>query len=251
MKLILFTTLLLTLLKLAHASAYINSVRIDGDTVYFTTTALKSHSIPSCVNLQNEQLWSFSLNNHSGRAQYTLIVTAAAKNSPVTVYSANDCQVTAGVERVSSIEIMPSQPQQSPSSSQTGQLYLYKGDGETYIGTIVGSPSENTVLYSDIDDPTSQVRKHVFINTENLYFSGKNCTGYAFVNKSEIKKTILPNGNIYKVNGTQFYTQQSLLINQGQCLNRNVPYETSGYRLVPSSSELCGTAQCKIKTTRN
>ncbi|MGV2873220.1 fibrinogen-like YCDxxxxGGGW domain-containing protein [Colwellia sp. E150_009] len=81
----------------SFADSNISYLSIKNDAVYFSTTNAKQHTIPSCGAGENANLWAFSLDGNVGRARYSMLVTAIASKTPVSVNPANYCEVT-GVE---------------------------------------------------------------------------------------------------------------------------------------------------------
>ncbi|MCH2058018.1 MAG: hypothetical protein MK214_15675 [Thalassotalea sp.] len=100
--------ILITLFSLSFksiASGSIVSLKVDQNTVYFSTDEAKLNSSPSCVTPENSAFWTVSLESASGKAIYALLVTAAADNRQISIDSAEDCSNAAGFERASSVEL--------------------------------------------------------------------------------------------------------------------------------------------------
>lgn len=81
----------------------LTSLKVDSGLVYFSTDDEKSVASPSCVALDNSDKWTMSLNTETGKAAYAILITATAKNSKVTIESANDCADEIGFERAKSV----------------------------------------------------------------------------------------------------------------------------------------------------
>lgn len=88
----------------SFASSKISYLSVKGEVVYFSTTQPKTHTIPSCVVAENQQLWAVPLGSLSGRAMYSILVTAVATNSPVNIEPKNSCSVV-GVEAPNEVSI--------------------------------------------------------------------------------------------------------------------------------------------------
>ncbi|WP_102796400.1 hypothetical protein [Bowmanella denitrificans] len=86
---------------------YIVELQIQGNSILFKTQGNKTHVLPNCVEDNNRQIWSASLDGPSGQALYVQLTSAALAPYPVEVVSANDCGVLPGYERVATVRIMP------------------------------------------------------------------------------------------------------------------------------------------------
>lgn len=81
------------------ANGKVDFVDLQGDIVVFATTEAKQHTPPTCTLVANTDKWAISLNTVTGRASYTLLMTALASGVSVQVESAGDCQDAEGYER--------------------------------------------------------------------------------------------------------------------------------------------------------
>lgn len=90
----------------ANAAGTVDYLKVDGTVVQFSTTEPKP-AIPSlaCVADNMAQNWSVSLSNESGRAIYSLIVTAMSKELALDIVSAGDCGDKDGLERAGEVSI--------------------------------------------------------------------------------------------------------------------------------------------------
>ncbi|WP_102796409.1 hypothetical protein [Bowmanella denitrificans] len=90
----------------ANAAGTLDYLKVDGTVVQFSTTEPKP-AIPSlaCVADNMAQNWSVSLSNESGRAIYSLIVTAMSKELALDIVSAGDCGDKDGLERAGEVSI--------------------------------------------------------------------------------------------------------------------------------------------------
>jgi len=82
-----------------NASGSVDFLEVENGIVTFSTTDAKVAISPACVDPGNAKLWTLSLNSESGRANYSMLVTALSNNLAVNVESAEDCAYTPGVER--------------------------------------------------------------------------------------------------------------------------------------------------------
>lgn len=101
----LVTGMLLMASTNSFAEGNLTSLKVDSDVVYFSTNEEKPTTSPSCMQAENNNKWSISLNTATGKAIYALLVTASADNRKITVESANDCADYAGFERAKSAEL--------------------------------------------------------------------------------------------------------------------------------------------------
>ncbi|MGV2871282.1 fibrinogen-like YCDxxxxGGGW domain-containing protein [Colwellia sp. E150_009] len=90
----LLTLLLIAVTSQSFASSKISYLSVKDEVVYFSTTSAKIHAIPDCVATENQQKWAIPMGNLNGRAMYSMLVTAVAANSLVTINSKNSCDVT-------------------------------------------------------------------------------------------------------------------------------------------------------------
>jgi hypothetical protein len=104
-KLICIITLLVV--TSSHSAGTVDFLKIDKDIVLFSTTEVKTDASPTCVNAGNADKWAVSLKSESGRAIYSLLVTAMAKDLGLDVESANDCADAEGLERASGVNMIP------------------------------------------------------------------------------------------------------------------------------------------------
>lgn len=89
------------------ASSQINFLNIVGDVVEFSLVDGKEHQIPQCVSSENAELYAVSLTSESGRAIYSLLITAMASGQLIDVNSSGDCSVSPNIETASSVNITP------------------------------------------------------------------------------------------------------------------------------------------------
>ena len=82
-----------------YASAKVSFLSVKNDVVYFSIAADKEQTSPGCVAAENSDLWGVSLLETTGRAMYSIIVTAMAADHEISIETANDCEASAGFER--------------------------------------------------------------------------------------------------------------------------------------------------------
>jgi len=96
---------LLSLLTTAmvHASGKVDFLEVDKGIVSFSTVEAKTATSPACVASETANLWTVTLASETGRATYTMLMTALSTGVPVKVESAGDCAYMAGLERASRV----------------------------------------------------------------------------------------------------------------------------------------------------
>jgi len=176
MKKSLFASLMASSLILTtntYAAGLVNYLNVKGDIVHFATDAAKTQANPACVASETAERFTLSLKSESGRAMYSLLITAMAGDLALEIESAQDCADTTGVERALGASIAPDHT----AINSEKIPYLYTGDGLTKLGKIMNSEGTNTFYYLSADDKT-QLQKYVFSSTkEILWYSGESCTG--------------------------------------------------------------------------
>lgn len=90
------------------ASAKVSELYVKDGVAYFSTDETKSHNLPSCVFSVKGSQWAIDLKSRSGQIIYSSLLTAIANNLSVSVESALDCNASPGVERPSSLALIPS-----------------------------------------------------------------------------------------------------------------------------------------------
>lgn len=242
---------------LAAASGTVDFLEVDNDVVLFSTTDAKQVTSPSCMTSENVDLWSLSLASDSGRAMYSLILTSMAKGSDmqISVESAQDCAVSTGYERANKVNLVaveePQEPIDPSPPPATGAktVALYKGDGVTRLGTVVGvDAASNAWHYVDAELSTSIKAYTPLPNTNNIfYFTGSQCTGTVYMSKDVIDSSIELEDNKYleAIGSIGLVNVKSRLTNSDYCSeyvsSRNV-YRTRAY-----THPVCGTKPCLIR----
>ncbi|MBE0368565.1 hypothetical protein [Pseudoalteromonas aurantia] len=154
----------------------LQSIELVNDKVVFSLQSSKTHTTPSCAASPTQAQWTFALNDVNGRAMYSMLMTAVAKQQQVEVTSAQICLEQ--IELVSSIRLVVSQPTPTSSAdSQTGQLYLYKGDGVTKLGIYAGQNA--AIMYLPIGFPA--FLKGYDAKPHALYYLDEQCQGDAYL----------------------------------------------------------------------
>ena len=117
------------------AAGQVNHLDVNGNMVVFGTDAAKSAASPACMDAANADKWAVSLNSESGRAIYSMLMTATVTKMAVTVESAGDCADQPGFERAVGVELdVAASSQNSAKVEWAGYTALTTGDFETASG---------------------------------------------------------------------------------------------------------------------
>lgn len=235
---------------LVNAAGSVDFLEVDNDVVLFTTTEAKTGTRPACMSMDNDALWSVSLTSESGRAMYSLILTAMAKGESVglAIESAGDCANADGIERASKVSLTSASSGVSSSSAKS--VGVYKGDGVTRLGTLLHMQSPSTWYYANAE--LSPVPLTV-INANNanttVRFTGEDCTGTAFLysNQQYLYFYEQLGGQILLTeSSSQNLLRTSEMNANGQCIKRN-SVTVDGYELIPGDHPTCGPKRCMLK----
>ena len=241
----------------------ITNIKVDGDTVRFSTSQAKVHTLPNCVASGNTQQWTLSLTSAAGKASYTLLVAAMTDNRSISVTSANDCADSTGYERAQSIEVGDTIANTTNGSS--GHFSLYKWDGVTKIGTIFGKDHKNRSGIRNIFD-VLRVNPGNVIHRVSIYggsvplrllYSNESCTDLVgSLDKSGHNSHLnfnefYNNGQFFTTSDTASVKHVNYLAENGACvpLNEGIGYQQNVYSVLPSDNvhPLCGKGMCQIK----
>lgn len=276
-KFVMFIVALLLMPNNANATglqAKLNSVELRDDSVIFSLQSAKTHSIPSCAaNLpQTKQMWTFSINDLRGRAMYSMLMTAVAKQQEIEVTSSQACLQQ--IELASGIRLAVSQ-QADMTPSQGAKVHLYKGDGVTKLGVVIsathggreygqdgGMPHTGLFMYVPVDNPTlvkSYSQTHYTDSYYSFLFTDPHCTSQPFTTGNfgdGIKSILFPKANIsgfYKLNkNKQLSTLSNMRVykwSEQGCLEDNAEIwnYSNYYELERGIDPLCGEQLCIIK----
>ena len=172
----------------ALAAGKITYLNVVDDTVYFATDETKG-STPACVAFETTEQWTVSLSNKTGRAIYSLLVTAMAGKQAINVETGDDCGDIAGIERAKGISLQPVNEAIGISADVKG-LYLFQGDGVTKVGRIAEVLSPTSFYYLplgggdrfelyDSEAMAANIKQETYV-----YFETSNCTGTAYAPSS-------------------------------------------------------------------
>ncbi|MBE0368092.1 hypothetical protein [Pseudoalteromonas aurantia] len=232
----------------------ITNIKVDGDTVHFSTSHAKSHTLPNCVTSANDQQWTLSLTSAAGKASYTLLVAAMTDNRSISIISANDCADSTGYERAQSIEVESASQQSGAGSSKL--MTLYQGDGVTKVGTIysITGAGQNTVfqlLRNEGDKWLDSVGPHSNTSAAYIYYENSDCTGDIGVDDIDTSKYYINenynNGNFFSVNGGSVWVRSYHQFSGDQCF----PTRQHKNKTIVNPNAVhpvCGVAPCQIRT---
>ncbi|MBD1582583.1 hypothetical protein [Pseudoalteromonas sp. S16_S37] len=260
-------TILLTILFspfLSNATSQIKQLEVQGETATFTLSAPKTHTIPSCVSNDNQNKWAINLNSLQGQAMYSLLVTAVSKGMEVDVTSANRCEALPNVEQAAYVALSVNQ------QVQKSQIpALYKSDGVTKLGNIVGSPAHHYYYYVPIEG--AKIPKYYLASSANnpLFFLDAQCSGQPYINShfpgnppaySQAidlfvwQTNYLVDDNKLNIHGqAKVYELKGTWVNDGyqyECTDTGKvasEYPITASKVVPSPHYLCGESACIIK----
>ncbi|MBE0368093.1 hypothetical protein [Pseudoalteromonas aurantia] len=256
------TAVLATALTLLHSGSAaasdnkITNIKVDGDTVHFSTSHAKSHTLPNCVTSGNSQQWTLSLTSAAGKASYTLLVAAMTDNRSVAVTSANDCADSTGYERAQSIEV-GNASQQSSGKMMT----LYQGDGVTKVGAILDYGYDNsrggsvfTILQDEGNSVFHEIAPYTNVRKSNsFYYEDASCTGEVRVKQSELQyyyySSEYNSGRFFMIEPKGRMIARYYKSTDGQCHRMGQWEALSMAPVEPATPQrYCGVAICQIKT---
>ena len=226
-------------------------LEVNGDTVTFATDEVKQHTLPGCVAAGNEDKWSISLASDSGRAMYSLILTAMAKSGTMglAVNSANDCAVSVGVERTASVNLTQAA---GSSSSLTGRIGVYKWDLETRVGTLANLDGFSTFTYIDGSENVTGKRLSAYYRVNDIHFETTDCTGTPYI--ADTPYTHISNPGYLRgkfvrrdsASGQSLKMSSKLAAGDGECKTTN--HTKTWYQIMDSTPhDVCGEGPCIMK----
>ncbi|MGJ8682179.1 hypothetical protein [Paraglaciecola sp.] len=95
--------LILTLVPNYGYAGTIEFMEVKDNLVTFSTSEIKAHTSPACAVEETKQKWTIKINTPTGRATYTMLMTAVATGMEVKVETAGDCAFKQGIERAKRI----------------------------------------------------------------------------------------------------------------------------------------------------
>ncbi|KID57545.1 hypothetical protein JF50_10175 [Pseudoalteromonas luteoviolacea] len=249
----------------AIAASSVEQLEVYGDTVTFTLSAPKQHTPPSCVSVDNHNKWAINLNSLQGQAMYSLLASAVSKGQLVSVRSANRCESSPDIEQAAGVSL--STNYQSPLTTQ--QPSIYKGDGVTKLGTVIGFDGGRA--YFIPNGGSNKVWSYIKYQTNNAnpIFLNPQCNGDAYHDWipgtpsyiPELDKYVAKSNNNLAENrlNTKGNTPVYALVYKDKWQNLEYKYEcvaqnkvaseySSSYsKLEPMPHPLCGDSACFLK----
>ncbi|WP_281559731.1 hypothetical protein [Thalassomonas sp. RHCl1] len=203
----LLPVILILLCQSAVAAGKVNYLNVVNDLVYFSTDEIKASS-PSCVLAESANQWTISLETKTGRALYSLLVSAMSADQAVSVESGADCADVTGIERAKGISLQPANSQ-TGSTGVTWAGYTDQFQGH-FVGTDINTnespvlaatklcqakyPDSRIMLWNDYISIIS-----TYPHSETIWFLDPvSSTG---TTESSGMLTILKNGQSYTSNG--------------------------------------------------
>lgn len=240
-------------LQAQASQAKLASVDLRDDHVMFALQSPKTHAIPSCAAnaTGTKEMWTFSINDAQGRAMYSMLMTAVAKQQAVKVTSGQTCFQQ--VELASGLSLVVSESTE-PAGGTGNHLYLYKGDGVTKLGVFAGvhgtaiqylplsghavvryyRPEEVNGYY---DNPQCHGNKYVFFTVPASKLLVDTFYG-VYMKRTDTKMPQYPEKDVYHVVNSE-------------CVSANMKSSFSSmqnYRKTePAEHPLCGLNSCIVK----
>lgn len=235
----------------------VNFLEVDKDIVLFSTSDTKIAASPACMTEENSELWSISLASDSGRAIYSLILTAMATNDgmALSVESANDCGVMEGVERAEKVNLVAANDD-SDSSQDTDDLAtkgigLYMGDGVTRIGTVLSMGETVRSWYYAPAEGSDKIElfTNETVTPEAVYFRNQDCQGTPYMrgNTNDLgNNPSYEDGKTFRLISTTYSgTTKSLIYYGGDC--QNIENSNTKRKINAYEHDDCGDSICIIK----
>lgn len=231
----------------AQAAGSVDFLEVENDIVLFSTSESKV-SPATCVTSENNELWSVSLNNETGRAIYSLVLTALAKGESVglNVASAEDCSAKPGVERASKVNIVAhsSVPSSSGSARSIG---VYKADGVTRVGTLANVTDRGAFQWVT-DEASQQLKNYTVPSNYGIYFVSDDCSGPAYISRDQelVRNQHFQDGQYLKTVADRAFTRMNSFLNaNGSCTaNDNNIW---AQELIPTEHPDCGANRCTFR----
>lgn len=223
----------------------IDYLQIDNDIVLFSVEGEKSDTSPACVSADKADLWSVSLASDSGRAIYSLILTAMAKDGMgIEVNSAGDCAVATGVERADKVSLGAIVASSSSSDSNGKSLAVYKGDLSERLGAFVDPINYDRWRFVDENGYISFTGS---FSRQRLYFIEADCQGDAYTDHSGHNyNAYFESGRLFKRDSSAQSSQTllSVLSGTGECSDYSSTENIYPIMYVPD--DICGDYMCKL-----
>lgn len=218
-----------------NAAAQVNYLNVVGDTVHFSTNEEKALTSPACAVAETNDKFAVSLLTESGRAIYSLLITALASKQAINVKSALDCVGVGDLERAQGVSITPVTMPGGKS------LYLYTADRLEKLGRVVKALDYRTFMYLAKEDDTQLATYSRTSYNNSVYFTEPNCAGqgYAMLGGRKVfNANYHPTESYITESKSQTVTFQSWL--RGDVCEA---YDRTGnyYKLVPNDDICRGT----------
>ncbi|MCV2884651.1 hypothetical protein OE749_08080 [Aestuariibacter sp. AA17] len=242
-----FTAALLMATHIPAIAGGIDYLKVDGSTVYFSSTSPKNTPSPSCVRAENNDMWTVSLSSESGRAMYSLLVTALAKETQFDVVSANDCADKEGFERAQSINLLLGAD--SVYATKGSLVGIYQADGTTRVGTLIEiDDATGDWIYADGQPSFTPKRiSHNDIKVSSIHYSDIDCTGTKYVGYPHDKVKPSNEPWLYKTEETVGYYVFKSIFHNNRCVNVSSSGKGNLYKLSLTNNGACGNGVCQLK----
>ncbi|MBE0370361.1 hypothetical protein [Pseudoalteromonas aurantia] len=173
-KRLLFLFTMTSIPLMAFSASSIKELEVLGETAIFTLSQPKVHQVPSCVSAEHHNKWAINLSSLQGQAMYSLLVTAVSKEQPVKVSSTQRCESIATIEQAAGVAL-----HKKPTQASSQVPALYKSDGVTKLGNIIGQYRNETYYASEVGSKGPSIYI-LYEHTTGLLFLDAQCRGEAY-----------------------------------------------------------------------
>lgn len=108
---------LLVFSSLVLASVKIATMTLQDNMVTFTTLPAKPDTGLACVDSSLKDTWASAIDTYTGRALYTMLVTAVSANLDVEIDSSGDCKDASNIERPAMVRVTAQAVATQPTTS--------------------------------------------------------------------------------------------------------------------------------------
>ncbi len=118
------------------AGGEINHLDVNDGIVVFATSETKTGASPTCMATDQADKWAISINSESGRAIYSLLMTAMVTKMTINVESADDCADAEGFERAKRVWLNPAIAAGESASLRLAPDLTYEGNSARTISNL-------------------------------------------------------------------------------------------------------------------
>lgn len=222
--------------KLAH-------IEVENGVATFKLENEQQYTSATCAASGSIGIFSITLQEHTGRAQYAALIDASNGDKTLSVGLSSVCEQVAGIESATSIKVIKDSSSNTAFSSGKS-LYLYKGDGVTKKGRVVSYDwTTQRIAYVSVEDNTG-VKFYSRKASNKVYFTEENCSGSPVATgKGHLfHHKIFDDGRFYMSGEEKSLYLVKSMINGGVCLADEKSYYY--YDMEPIEDSECGPSPC-------